>query len=45
MEPYFLSDASKKELDEIWDFHSETASDEEANRRIARLVDHFEKQV
>ena len=45
MEPYFLSDASKKELDEIWDFYCETASDEEANRRIARLVDHFDKQV
>ncbi len=42
MEPYFLSDASKRELDDIWDFYSETASDREANRRIARLVDQFD---
>ncbi len=45
MEPYFLSDAAKRELDDIWDFYSETASDEEANRMIARLVDHFDLLV
>ena len=42
MEPYFLSDPAKRELDDIWDFYSETVSDSEADRRVARLVDHFD---
>ena len=42
MTSYYLSDVAKRELDDIWDFYFESASASEANRRVARLSDHFE---
>ena len=42
MEPYFLSDPAKRELDDIWDFYSETVGDNEADNQVARLLDHFD---
>ena len=42
MEPYFLSDRAKGELDDIWDFYSETVSDAEADRWVDRLLDCFD---
>ncbi len=45
MDPYFLSDRAKRELDDIWDFYSETVNDSEADRWVARLLDHFDLLV
>ena len=42
---YFLSHSAQRELDDIWDFFSDNVSDDEANRQIERILDHFDLLV
>ena len=42
---YFLSHSAQRELDDIWDFFSDNVSNDEANRQIERILDHFDLLV